>query len=580
MSGQTTPFEMDPEPKKLKIARSRVLESQAFDEDYELDDTFKEDGKTPMDVRTVQGLVELAKKGQVEIDARVISVNQEGKRKIQRLDTKTFIEKWSSTEPTKITKFKEADPFLTDADTDGSLVGQDFIPLLGGPFNKQLYIYDYLKMHATSFHAYHHDPLGRRIVNVIRDFTLGRGWKVTCKDPFGAALWDAFEQANELYNLMDFVALEIEIYGETMLWSLPNGETKIIQNPRPGEKIPKGTIPRVRIIDPSVIWEIITYPEDITRVLAYQWVAPTQYQIYTDNPQGERVSSSKFIYQQIPGEQVDHWKINCVSNEKRGRSGLFPVLGYLKRLRDTVQYSIIAMQKAAAWAIDTKIDGDQADIDGYVESQKQIGTIAPAGSEFVHSTKVERQYISNSATSKGGSSQSFDWCLTMIASGTGIPIGYLNTHLSGGQTRASALVATEPVTKMFEKRQLLYEQILKKLAKRLFTQFNVDAEIEVTFPELVVQDRSAKLKDLALAQTQGWISQKRAAEIAAQELQITEYAFDKETDEIKKEETLPLPRTSPLNAPGASGLDTPSPDASRSDVNGDSKRALDQSGGF
>lgn len=548
------PFEMEPSDIQSKIIRSKVITKQAFKDDgYELDDLYVENANPDVNtVRTTADLIKLAEAGKVEIDARVIETNAAGGRRVVQMETKKFLEAYRKENSKPNLKFKEGDPFLTDGEGSGGQgIGQDYIPLLGGPFNKQLYIYDYLKMHATAFHAYHHDPIARRIVNLKRDFTLGRGFQVTCKDPMGMALWNAFEEANDLYNLMDYVAKEMEIYGETMLWFLPNNQTKIGFQLSGNQRIPIGTIPRVRIIDPSVIWEIVTYPEDITRVLYYQWVAPTQYQIYQGRDQGGSVPSSKFIYQQIPGDQVDHWKINCVSNEKRGRSGLFPVLGYLKRLRDTVNYAIVAMQKQAAWSIDTEIDGNQQDIDSYVDSQNALGSIAPAGSEFVHSTKVKRTYGSNAHTSSG-KNDAFDWCLSMIATGTGIPISYLNTHLAAGATKASALVGTEPVTKMFEKTQLVYEQILLKFARRLFDAFGLEgAQIEVTFPELVTQDRSAKLQDLSLAQTMGWVSSKRAAEIAAQELQITEYDFDKEQEAIEDEDAMKAQKSAPLTAPGA-----------------------------
>lgn len=563
----------------IQRLRARVISSSAtFDpETYEMDDKYRPpQTPTVLNVHTTPDLIQLMESDPtIELDARVIALGQDG-RGIRKLNRKQFLEAFSRPDASKvISRLRESDSFQYDG-SGSQLVGDDYIPLLGGPFNKQLYIYDYLKMHSTAFHAYNHDPLARCIVNLKRDFTLGRGWRVTCKNPMAMALWSAFEKANELYQIMDDVAREIEIYGEIMVWYLPDGDTKIGYQLKPGQQVPKGVIPRVRLIDPSVIWEIVTYPEDITRVLYYQWVAPTQYQIYSGSDGGRPVSSSKFIYQQIPADQVDHWTINSVSNEKRGRSGLFPVLGYMKRLRDSINYSVVAMQKAAAWSIDTEIDGSDTDLDAYVQSQQALGSIAPAGSEFVHSTKVKRQYLSNSAAGKGGQSSAFEWCLSMIATGTGIPISYLNTHLSGGQTRASALVATEPVTKMFEKRQLLYEMILHSMARKLFDKFGIyDAEIEVTFPELVTHDRAAKLKDLALAQAQGWISRQRAAEIAAQELQITEYSWGKEKELIDQEMAEMPQMVSPLSTPGLD-LDGFDGDTSRDAINSGTRRDMEQ----
>lgn len=563
-------FLLDEPTLEQKITRSKIVSGQFNPKTYEVSDKFdKAVNDSALAIHTTPQLIEAVRQGKVDIDARVMVATKDGTIGIKKMGKDEFLKETSVSERSFSGRFKEAiDTFQYDDLAASGKVGYDFVPLLGGPFNKQLYIYDYLKMHSMAFHAYHHDPLARCIVNLKRDFTLGRGWKVKASDPLAEALWAAFEEANDLYNLMDSLAIELEIYGEVMLWELPDGQTKIGYQLKPGQNVPKGLIPRIRLIDPSVIWEIITYPEDITRVLAYQWVAPTQYQIYSGVEQGQNVPTSKFIFQQIPADQVDHWKINTVSNEKRGRSGLFPVLGYLKRLRDSVNYAIVGMQKSAAWAIDTEVDGSQEDIDAYVEAQQELGTIAPAGSEFVHSTKIKRTYLSPQNTG-GAMSQSFEWCLSMIASGTGIPISYLNTHLSGGQTRASALVATEPVTKMFEKRQLVYEQILHKLSRRLFDRFGMkEAHIEVTFPELVTQDRSSKLKDLAMAESQGWISKERAAEIAAQELQITEYNFKKEKEKI--DDQAPPASEAPLTTPGK--VQTPTAKAA---ISSDAKKGLE-----
>ncbi|OPZ22999.1 MAG: hypothetical protein BWZ03_00667 [bacterium ADurb.BinA186] len=97
------------------------------------------------------------------------------------------------------------------------------------------------------------------------------------------------------------------------------------------------------------------------------------------------------------------------------------------------------------------------------------------------------------------------------------------------------------------------------MAKRLFDQFGIKAEVEVTFPELISQDRSAKLKDIAAAQSQGWISKKRAAQIAAKELNITEFDFEEESLEIENETPDFGPLTLPAELPAEEeGLPKPS----------------------
>jgi hypothetical protein len=551
----TSPVEVKASPERVKVLKNGLV----FDEKrYEFDDKFvpwmrERDGNEVHTIPELHSLMEQDKSITVEGTALAIH-NRKFSR--MKLDRNTFMEAIKKNEGVSFRESIVDTAFLTDADQTGTssglLVGQDFVPLLGGPFNKQLYIYDYLRMHSYAFFAVNHWPVAHAAVNIMTDFTLGRGYRIDVQDmkgnphPKASALWDAFEEANDLQMLMHNAARELSVYGETMVWWLPDNETKIAYQLRPGQEPGKGLLPRVRLIDPSCIWDICTYPEDITRVLYYQWVAPTQYQTYT----APSVPSTKFIMQQIPADQVDHFKVNCMSNEKRGRSDLFSALGYIKRLSDSVNYSIIGLQKASAWSIDTTIEGNQNDLNVYAQEQASLGTIPQAGSEFIHTSKVKREYLGNQASSRSGSPAAFDWCFSQAAMALGIPVSYFGTHLSGGQTRASALVATEPVAKRFEIRQWQYERILQKMAKRLFAMFGIDdAQIEVTMPELLVQDRSAKLKDLALAEAQGWLSKDHAATIASKEFQISKFDYELEKQEIDTQGP-PPGEMSPLTAPG------------------------------
>ncbi len=179
-----------------------------------------------------------------------------------------------------------------------------------------------------------------------------------------------------------------------------------------------------------------------------------------------------------------------------------------------------------------------------------MGTIHPAGSEFVHTAKVKREYLSADGA-RMGNNPTFDWVLSMIASGLGIPISFFGTHLSGGQTRASAIIATEPVAKKFEARQQVYERILLDLWDDLMEWAGLGhVPVEFTFPELYTQDRTQKFKDLALAESQGWLAKKRVAGMAAKELGVTDYDFDMEQD-TREETDVAAPETqSPLTTPG------------------------------
>lgn len=560
------------QPLEERKAALRILASEATfkKEDYLFDDSFKA-GK-PSDFRsvhTVRELIECVKlNDKIEVEGVFLEADKKGNYQYRKITGREkILEAWKKNANLK--NFREAtnyvhrknvfreDAFATDgygstAGANAGLVGDDFVPLLGGPFNKQPYLYDYLRAHAYCFHEYHHHPFARAIVHITRDFVLGRGYRIDCDDLKALALWRAFEQVNKLEQRMEDVVREGSIYGENMIWWLPNSETFIAYNVPESQEPAKGAIPRIRFIDPSTCWEIVTFPEDIERVLYYQLVFPTQYQIFTGKSGGQGVPTSKFIMQQIPAEDVMHFKYNCVSNEKRGRSDLFPVLGYLKWVRDCVNYKLIALKKQAAWTEDISVEGSQADVDNLTNQIESLGEFEPAGSRFIHTSKIQRQYMANQGGSNGDD-DTLNWGINMIATGVQIPVSYFGLSHSAGQTRASAIVGTEPVAKKFERRQEECKRILQALWRRFQDNHGVKgAECEITFPEIISQDRSQKLKDIKFTEDAGYISRRRAAPLAVKELGADDnYDYDDEEVVIKSEQPQPISPTliAPLTAP-------------------------------
>ena len=524
----------DEKPKSRNEALIKVIKPRQGS--YELDFPFTPASSID-DAHTTAELVHYAEGDKnIDIEARILCLTKDG-LKHRKLNKDQFIESFKSKRTEEVNFHESFDDWQGNAQFGNGLVGDDYIPLLGGPFNKQLYMTDYLRQHAAAFQASTHDPVAKRSIQIIRQFVLGKGYRIDVtggKDAeLGLGVIRASEKQNKFQELMYYICTEISTYGEVMIWKLPNHQTKVEWQLRPEQQAPKALLPRYRLIDPSTCWEIITYPEDITRVLSYKLIYPTQYQIYTDGIQ----PTLKFIVQDVPGDQVGHFKVNVVSNEKRGRSDLFPILGYLKRLRDSVNYQIIADQKNSAWAIDTTVEGTVDDMNAYIDDQNSNGTIAPAGSEFVHTSKIKREYLANSGAGHGNSN-SFDWTMNMIAAGQGIPVSYYGMHIGGASTRASALVGTEPVAKFFEERQQLMEQILRFMVDDTIEQMGLDVEYEITWPEIITQDRSAKLKDLTLCEQSGWFSKERAASIAAKEMGVTEFEFQAEQHDIKDQKSL------------------------------------------
>lgn len=549
------PISQDLPERKLAL---RLLASEATFKpaSYEFDDTFK-----PGDVNkfgSVHTIPELmasigAKDSKIEAEGIFLEADKHGQYRYIRLKNKNEIqETWKRN--IKLKRFREANTFAGPGDNAG-LVGDDFVPLLGGPFNKQPYLYDYLRAHAYAFHEYHHHPFARAVIHITRDFVLGRGYRVDSDDQEALALWSAFEKVNNLEEMMEDIVKEGATYGENLIWWLPNSEVNIGYQDRPGQEPKQGLIPRIRMIDPSTCWEIVTFPEDIKRVLYYQLVFPTQYQIYTGSYAGAPVPTSKFIMQQLPADSVMHFKYNCMSNEKRGRSDLFPILGYLKWVRDCVNYKLIALKKQSAWTEDISVEGSQADIDNLAQSLQSLGEFEPAGSRFIHTDKITRNYL-NTPMSGGGKDETLEWGINMIAAGSQIPVSYFGLAQSAGSTRAGAVVGTEPVAKKMERRQREVGRLLEALWRRFQDNYGKKGtECTVTFPEIITQDRTAKIKDIKFSEDSEYICHNRAATMAAKELDADNYDPYDEMQKILQEHPQPISPTliAPLTAPAAVG---------------------------
>lgn len=86
---------------------------------------------------------------------------------------------------------------------------------------------------------------------------------------------------------------------------------------------------------------------------------------------------------------------------------------------------------------------------------------------------------------------------------------------------------------------------------RAFIEQNEDAVLEMIFPEVYEEDRTAKIKDLATAQALGAISHQRMSEKIAKELGEESYNYDEEMEQIQQEtQLLPQDQVPDIANPG------------------------------
>src|SRR6266576_132735 len=433
----------------------------------------------------------------------------------------------------------------------------DFTPLMAGPYNKQLYWFDYLDAHSKAFQAWGHNPIAKRIVKVIAQFVLGKGVKLTVVRALRRGEEQQLKQqtpnAGNMVSLAQRISkgqvqqpadwkseCQTTLDRHWMKNTLHIRSKKILRSLIIfGEQFiryfdaPWGL--KIRQIDPSTVWEVVTDPDDSEQEFYIHQQYPTRYQWFVDLP----TPTIKFIIRQVPALHYFHMKINTVEGEVRGRSELFAILGWLKRLKEYASDRVIRNKMANLFVLDVAVEGDAAAV---AQVQQQLSGPPTPGSFFIHNKAAEMKGVSAEV---GASDTQGDWemLLTIIAMGAGISKEYLGMGAGSGG-KAQALVGTEPDIKTFEDYQELMEEFFLQDAQRVFERAKERKEIpsdlsvtvEATYPSLAEENRSEKLKDMAFMESMSWASHRRIASAAAKEMQMTSYDYDQEQIAIAEED--------------------------------------------
>lgn len=395
----------------------------------------------------------------------------------------------------------------------------EFTPLFGGPYYKQLYLYDMLTMHARAFETKNHNPLAKRIIDLLTQYSFGRRFKWRVQDEKKKKIWeDHSKKINLIQRLCKFWVPECLTFGELFL-------DKVTWNS----------------IDPSSVWDIVTDPDDITDVYYYYQCYSTPFTQFTGHkipgvPGSADVKPIEFHIKQLPFDQVMHVKRNVTSYEKRGRSTLYPILGWLKRIKDLYDAMVVRAQLASTFVWDIEINGSQDDVNSFISGETDaFGT----GKTFYHNQQVKRAPMAALPTSSShGDSGMASELLAFIATGIGIPKDYFNVVSSSGSNRATALVGAEPFTKLIEDIQADFENLLLEMAKVVFEEAGEtyeDGDIEFIFPSVTKDTTTETVANIVMGKTEQFLDAQTAAEMYAIEMNITTYDYDEIQKKLKKD---------------------------------------------
>jgi hypothetical protein len=432
--------------------------------------------------------------------------------KIVKLNPPKATEKFkeSASKELKETDWFDVSSYGTDPDQNQY---SEYTPIMGGPFYRQMYLYDMLSAHAKSFEAYNHNIIAHRIVNILKQYALGRGYKVMGDERF-LKIWDKFEKSNKIKTrLRKNWTIDYLVTGEFLF-----------------DKITKDGI------DSSTIWEIITDPQNIRNVYYYYQSFPTQYQLYpgmkvSGVAGSEKTQATEYVLRQIPYDRVIHIKSDGMTWEKRGRPCMFPILAWLKRHKDYWDANILREISQASYVYDVTVNGGAGDVSTI--AQQFSGYPKPL-STYTHNDAVSRTLLSP-VQGSGGKADAAEQLIAMITACVGIPKEFFN--MAGLSNRANALVSSEPFTKVIDDLQQDFEEFLQELARLAFEEEGLEYnnELEFIFPSVIKDTTTESLKNFALCQSMGWLSMKRCATMAAAEMNVTNYDFEAEQEDLKEE---------------------------------------------
>lgn len=421
---------------------------------------------------------------------------------------------------------------LLDVPTFGadSALTRNYIPLVPGPWSRQLYWADYFAASAKCFEAYSHDPIAHRAMEMKAEFILGRGVAGNADDERMQAVWDEFWKSNNMERRLPEITTDLGVFGELFVRYFP------VRRGDPGYLA-------IRSLDPATIYEIVTDQEDWESVYFYHQQFQTRAELFSppkgnQAPQGATPQGvTKYVIRQIPAQEIDHVRVNARSAEVRGRSDLFPSLGYLKRLRDLMTSRVIRADMQARLVYKLTADGNASDLANLKRTLFPNNKPPAPGSVLALNRAADLDGLMFNMPGDPGIDADLEGLLNLVAVGVGIPKEWLG--ISGREAaRAAAVVATEPAAHHLETRQKVIEQLLQQMAWRVGEAAGIPEEqrvIEFTFGSMIAEDRTAKLKDLAFAESMGWYSKQSAANDAAKELDNTTYDFDDEQKQIAEE---------------------------------------------
>ena len=449
-------------------------------------------------------------------------------------------------------------PYQSNSDL-GSNFGLDpnsfteFTPWFSGPFYKNI-PYAYFPGMAAAREAVTHHPIAARSANILPQYAFGREFPIECKDKEVNKLWRVYLRKTKMRRkLRKHWGREYFTDGELTI-----NKADLVS------------------IDASTIMDVVCegWDEFLDRPLYLQQMYQTATQTYAGIevpgvPKSKDSKPGKWIIRQIPADQVIRMKGNCTSQEKRGRPFIFSILGWLKKLKDTYTGKILAEQLQACFVWDDEVDGSASDVAAH---GAQYNFIPVAPSIFVHNKAIKRTPLAPTAGKSGSGTDTAQEILALLATAMGFPKDFFNVMAQGSGSRATAIVGSEPFTKVIEDFQQdfkdLLDDIIEDFCERVAHVDYNEEDWKVSFPSVSKDSAKDVLANIGTAKELGAYNDRQSSMKIAAEMGDEDYDYD--AMQVQKEQDLakyPPSDTMPGWTPPAGRLGTGSPEPDPSEDN-------------
>ena len=358
-----------------------------------------------------------------------------------------------------------------------------------------------------AYEAYCTNPLAYAVIEQGTNFVLGGGVRATAADARVQRAIDRFwhDPENRLDLRVYAIQTELSLFGEQFL--------RAFTDPATGRVV-------IRQLDPLAIEAIETDPDDIERPRRYLYRPPHERSVHASGgaaSEARGVGASTLDGEWIPAAEVDHFAINRVSNARRGRSDLAPILPWLIRYKEWLLDRVRINRSKGAFLYDVTVTGGRRD--DLERLRREYEAYPPEPGSILFHNEVESWRAVQPNIGADDVRDDGRALRLMIATGAGVPEHYLSE--GGNANRATASEMGLPAIKRFQRRQEYLRGLLTRVIRRALDaqvaagrlSARADRRFTVTFDELVADSRDVRVAwlsqatdALATATDRGWVS--------------------------------------------------------------------------